>query len=321
MARSSDSNVSATRRQFLTALTAAAALPKAFAAEAPTAPAGPRLHVFAKPLQWLSFDETAELVAEAGFGGIDFAVRPGGHVLPEKVEGDLPRAVAAARKAGLAVEMITTAITNAADERTAAILKTAAGLGIRYYRFGTFSYDNTLGVWESLQQHKVAVRGLARLNETHGIHGAFQNHSGRGVGAVGWDLYELLREQDPRWIGCQHDIRHATAEGGQSWPVTMRLLAPWIRCTDVKDFRWEQSRGGARIENVPLGEGIVDFKTYFGLVRELKLSGPVSVHFEYPPFERGPAGLEGKEKRAAFLTAMRADLRALKSVMGGSPAA
>src|SRR5690349_12804185 len=54
------------------------------------------LHVFSKPLQWQSYDEAAALIAETGYTGIDYSVRPGGHVLPEKVETDLPRAVEAA---------------------------------------------------------------------------------------------------------------------------------------------------------------------------------------------------------------------------------
>ena len=76
----------------------------------------------------------------------------------------------------------------------------------------------------------------------------------------------------------QFDIRHAVAEAGQSWPLTLRLLAPWIKCTDLKDFRWEQSAGKAAIDNVPVGEGVVPYEAYFKLVRELKLTGPMSVN-------------------------------------------
>src|SRR6476620_11437043 len=55
------------------------------------------IHVFSKPLHWLSHAETAKIIAAAGYGGIDYTVRvPQGHVLPEKVQEDLPRAVDAA---------------------------------------------------------------------------------------------------------------------------------------------------------------------------------------------------------------------------------
>ena len=59
------------------------------------------LHTFSKPLQWLGYDALAESLAQAGFCGIDLSVRAKGHVEPEKVEQDLPRAVEAARKQGI----------------------------------------------------------------------------------------------------------------------------------------------------------------------------------------------------------------------------
>lgn len=309
------------RRQFIAALAGAAvALPFARAAQ-PTGTSAGRgtLHVFAKPLQWLSYAETAALVAEAGYGGIDFAVRPGGHIAPARVREDLPRAVDAARAAGLKVEMITTGITDPRRADTEAVIATAAGLGVKYYRLGRFDYDLAAGIWPSIERLRPVVRDLAALNEAHGIHGAIQNHAGTRIGAVGWDIFSLVRDVDPRWLGCQFDIRHAVVEGGQSWPVTLRLLRPWIRCTDLKDFRWTQRPGSAAIENVPIGQGIVNFAEYFRLVRELGITGPQSVHFEYPPFEHAPEAPPG-EKRARLLAAMRQDRLALERWIGDGSA-
>lgn len=311
------------RRDFVSRLAVAgAALPligdaaraQSASAAKPAGAGGPSvIHVFAKPLQWLSYDETAALIADTGFGGIDYAVRPGGHVLPEKVQEDLPKAVEAARRKGVKVEMITTAITSARDPHTEPLLRTAAKLGVKFYRFGNWSYDEKLGVMGSLQKHKAAVKELEALNQSLGIHGCFQNHAGVRVGGPVWDLYELVRDVDPRWIGVQYDIRHATAEGGQSWSLALKLLAPWIRCTDIKDFRWIQSPGKAAIENVPLGEGIVNFDQYFKLVHDLKIRGPISVHLEYPPFER--VQMSEADKRLKFPDLMRKDLAALKGWM------
>ena len=131
--------LSLSRRRFVGLMTAASAAiplarlaPPAHAANSPATPtaggAGSTvrtLHVFAKPLQWLDYAGTASIVAEAGFSGIDYAVRPAGHVLPEKVQDDLPRAIEAAKQAGLKVEMITTAIVDARDKYTEPLLRTA----------------------------------------------------------------------------------------------------------------------------------------------------------------------------------------------------
>lgn len=272
------------------------------------------VHVFSKPLHWMSYADTAALAKSAGYGGIDFTVRVAqGHVLPEKVKEDLPRAIDAAHAAGLKVEMITTEITGARDKHAETLLRTAAKLGVKYYRTGNFNYDQKLGVTGSLQQHRIAVKELAALNQSLGIHGAIQNHAGTRVGGPIWDLFEIVRDYDSRWIGVQYDIRHAVVEGGQSWPTTLRLIAPWIKCTDMKDFKWEQSPGKAGIENVPIGEGVVPFDAYFKMVRELKISGPMSVHLEYAPFERSQ--ISEAEKRTQFPALMKKDLVALKGLM------
>ena len=116
------SSAQATRRRFLSQLAAASAVvsyarlaPEASAAEKkkkaaggapePLAPwtGGPTvIHVFSKPLYWMSYADAAAMIKAAGYGGVDYTVRvPQGHVLPEKVQEDLPRAVEAATKAGL----------------------------------------------------------------------------------------------------------------------------------------------------------------------------------------------------------------------------
>src|SRR2546423_1681783 len=49
-----------------------------------------KIHIFSKHLQFLNYNDLAEAAVEMGFDGIDLTVRPKGHVLPERVETDLP---------------------------------------------------------------------------------------------------------------------------------------------------------------------------------------------------------------------------------------
>ena len=317
-----------TRRDFISSLAlAGAALPLAgIAAEKATAPVAPAtgaarsgpttIHVFSKPMHQMSHAETAQLIAGCGFGGIDYTVRTAqGHVLPEKVQEDLPRAVDAARAAGLKVEKITIDITSVREPHTETLLRTAAKHGVKFYRLGNWNYDAKLGVLGTFEKLQPALKELAALNASLNLHGAIQNHSGTRIGSPVWDLYHLLRDLDPRWLGVQYDIRHATTEGGQSWPLALKLIAPWIRCTDIKDFKWQQSPGKAVVEGTPLGEGIVPLDAYFKLVRELKIGGPMSVHLEYPPFERNPKPLTKDEQRVQFAIAMKKDCAVLKALM------
>ncbi|MCG3120977.1 MAG: hypothetical protein ALAOOOJD_03901 [bacterium] len=274
-----------------------------------------KIHVFSKPLQWLDYEAMAETVAAAGFDGVDLTVRPGGHVLPERVQDDLPRAVAAIRQAGLRVEMITTAIAEAREAQTESILKTASALGIQYYRMGWIDYDAALGIIENLEKLKPRFRDLAALNQHYQIHGAYQNHASVKVGGPVWDIWYLLRDLDPRWLGCQYDVRHATVEGANSWVLGLKLISAHIKTTVIKDFKWTHREGAWREESCPLGEGMVDFNKYFSMVKAMNLAGPLSVHFEYPIFETSEENASLSAKTQKVIAVMQKDLQTLRGMM------
>ena len=307
------------RREFLShagAFVAAATLRPAWSLFADSRWQRGPICVFSKHLQWLDYDAMAETAAEIGFEGVALTVRPRGHVLPEEVEDNLPHAVEAIRKAGLGAPMMTTAITDPTDPLTEPILRTASRLGIRHYRMGYLSYDESGNPMDALENHRAMMADLAAMNEHYGIHGAYQNHAGTRVGGPVWDVWHLLNGLDPDFIGCQYDVRHATAEGGTAWPVGMRLLAPYIKITAIKDFHWAKEGDSWRIKNVPMGEGMVDFEKYFEMVRELDTaSGPMSMHFEYPL----PHDIEknaGPEVRRQTVEVMKRDVKALKAMLG-----
>lgn len=275
-----------------------------------------KISIFSKHLQWLDYAEMAKVAAAMGFDGIDLTVRPNGHVLPEKVEEDLPKAVAAVRKEGMDVYMITTSITNVDDPNTERIIKTASSLGIRHYRTGYYMYDDKFSVEENLTRFKGQLTKLALLNKKYAISGDYQNHSGgQYFGAPVWDLHSLLKQINSPWIGSQYDINHATVEGANTWPLGLKLLKSHIKSIDIKDFRWTKRDGKWQIEYVPIGEGMVDFKKYFGLLKEYGISVPISIHYEYAlgGAEHGDRSLTiGREE---VIAAMKKDLTLLKTFL------
>lgn len=308
------------RKQFMATMGAAgAALPLStygvLAKHPPVKASKLPICIFSKHLQWLGYDEMAETAAEIGFDGVDLPVRPRGHVLPEHVERDLPRAVEAVRKAGLEVHMMTTRITDPAEPYAEPILKTARELGIGYYRMGYLRYNDELGIQDSLDVYRQQLQRLAELNRRYNIHGAYQNHSGTGVGGPVWDVWYLIKDLDPRWLGCQYDIRHAMVEGGRSWSLGMNLLQNHIKITAIKDFDWAKVDGQWKIRNVPLGEGMVDFKKYFSLVKEMGIEGPISLHYEYPLFDGPEQELSKSEKKKQVVPLMKKDVRTLRAML------
>jgi sugar phosphate isomerase/epimerase len=300
------------RRDFLkTAALAAAAAPLGAARAQGAAGGGVCLHTFSKPLQWLGYDALAEALAQAGYGGIDLSVRPKGHVEPGRAEQDLPRAVEAARKQGLKVEMIVTAITAADEPLAERTLKTAAQCGVKVYRMGYFKYDFALGVEGTVEKLHRQTAALEALNRRCGITGCYQNHHAWDGGLFGgavWDIHAMLKGLDPQWVGCQYDVRHAVAEAGGSWNVAMRLVAPYIRSVCLKDFVWAKKKGKWNADTVFGGEGMVPWERYFALCKELKLLAvPASVHCEWELFTREEAALPEPDRRRVAVAKMKKD--------------
>ena len=279
-----------------------------------------KISIFSKHLQWLDYKEMAKAVAEIGFDGVDLTVRPQGHVLPENVERDLPRAAEAVSQAGRKIYMLTTSIVDADDPVTEKILKTASSLGIHHYRVGYGHYDEGRSVEENISMEQARLAKLARLNEKYSISGEYQNHSGvsrDGIyfGGAIWDTASVLKNINSPWLGAQYDIYHATVEGANTWPIGLRLISPFIGSIDIKDFIWKKENGRYRNESVPLGTGTVDFRKYFSLLKKLEIAVPVSVHYEYPLGGAENGAFEITMKRDDVLNAMSRDLIVLKGYL------
>ena len=196
----------------------------------------PQLVVFSKHLPDLNYEELGKTAKELGFDGVDLTVRPKGHVLPERAAEDLPRAVDTLRKHGLSVPMITTEITSATDPAANPILRTAAGLGIPFFKPGYWKY--TTGPVEArVKEVGADVRRLAMLAAEHRIAMGLHNHSGEYVGEAVWDTWEMIRDLDPRWTGFYYDPGHAAIEGGLGGhDVSLRLALPRLKMVAVKDY-------------------------------------------------------------------------------------
>jgi sugar phosphate isomerase/epimerase len=274
-----------------------------------------KISIFSKHLQWLNYAEMAQVAAQVGFDGIDITVRPGGHVLPERVTEDLPKAVDAIKKAGMNVYMITTAITDADQASTENILKTASALGIHHYRMGWLSYNSQKKIEDNLKDIEAKLIKLAALNKKYSINGEYQNHSGQYFGASIWDLYTVLKQINSPWIGSQYDILHATVEGANAWPIGLKLISPYIKSIDIKDFQWAKKDGKWISEIVPLGEGLVDYKNYLNALKLHGINVPISMHYEYSlgGAEHGDTSIT--IDRDDVINAMQRDLNTFKAML------
>jgi len=273
-----------------------------------------KVHIFSKHLQFLDFKEAGQIAAELGFDGIDLTVRPKGHVLPENVKSDLPAAIRDIKQSGSACEMITTAITDVNNEYDLDIIKTAATEGIGFYRINWFEYHADKSLRESIQVYQQKIKALGEQGRQYDIIGCYQNHAGTSIGSSFWEIEQLLATVDPVYFGTQYDIRHATVEGGLSWTNGLRLLRERIKTIVLKDFQWAKVNGQWEAENVPIGEGMVNFKDYFKLLKTYGLNPPVSLHLEYPLGGAEKGHYEITVDRKIVFDAMKKDLTTVQQL-------
>ncbi|MDP5060361.1 MAG: sugar phosphate isomerase/epimerase [Maribacter sp.] len=240
-----------------------------------------QVNVFSKHLQFLDYNEMSAAAAEIGFNGLDLTVRPKGHVLPERVADDLPKAVEAMKKYGLNPQMLTTNVWGLADDTEMKVLSTASSTGFSHYRTGWLTYPEEISIEESQAKYAGEAINLSEVNKKLGLIGCYQNHAGNHVGAPIWDLPPILSKSDTDYLGCQYDIRHAVVEGGNSWQLDLRRIESFIKSIVIKDFKWGYKDGKWQPINTPLGEGMVDFSSYFSLLKKYKINVPISLHLEY----------------------------------------
>ena len=161
----------------------------------------------------------------------------------------------------------------------------------------------------AMQDFQQIVKKLSLLNKKLGLIGCYQNHSGKLAGSSLWELWDLLKEADKQHMGLEYDIRHAIVEGALSWENGLRLVQSQIKTIKVKDFTWENETGKPIIKDVPIGEGAVDFRNYFKLLKQYKINPPATMDMEYPlgGAERGATKLTC-DKQVVF-NAMKKDLQ------------
>lgn len=243
----------------------------------------PQLCIFSKHMAGFKWDELGAKAKELGFDGVDLTVRPKGHVLPERVAEDLPRAVDAIRKHGLSVPMITTDLKDAADAAARPTFEAMKRAGVPLYKVGYWVYKKDPNVLATVAECRRKLQGLLALSAPLGLTAGLHNHSGTDVGCAVWDYREIMAGIPAKEAGYYFDPGHSVVEGGSfGWRVSLDLALEKLKMSAIKDFYWEKRDGKWRNRWCPLGEGMVPWPEFFAAYAKAGYMGPISLHMEYP---------------------------------------
>lgn len=246
------------------------------------------LTAFSLHFQWTSLEKAVEYAAQAGFDAIAWSVRETGHIHPERVARELPRAVALAHDAGLATPEVVTGLRDASDPHFDAITGTLRDVGIPTYRGVSVKYDYERDILAQLEEQKRRLERLVEANRQRDLTAMLHTHSYLNtVGGSVWDLWSVIREFDPRYAGISFDIGHVVAKTGAGWREALGAASPYVKAVSTKDFVWARHRHAEAGEwpwyqqFVPVGEGMVDFGGIFRALHRAGFSGPVVPYLEF----------------------------------------
>lgn len=248
----------------------------------------PNLALVSRHVQWTSAENGIRIARQAGFPAILWTVRRGAHVDPAQVRTELPRIVKLTRDAGLATPMIITNIGDVESPGAEAILATMQSLGISLYRAAAPKYQYDAPIAPQYASFRTKLAALAKLNEKYGVTAAFHTHAyADTIGGSAWDLWMLMQDLDPRYIGLNYDIGHVTAKGGAGWRESIRAVGPFLHSCSIKDFYWEKQANVPagqwpwRTRLVRPGDGMVNFLDFFRYLQSIEFDGPLENYFEY----------------------------------------
>ena len=244
--------------------------------------------MLSKPLENLSYAELADTVADLGMDGVDLTVRSPGHVLPERVKTDLPKAAEAMRTRDLEIGWLTTAVDSAASPHAEDILATASDLGIRQLKLGYYRYAGFGTMRRQIAEVRAQLQGIERLCRKYSIQAGIHAHYGPTLSATTHVVALLLDGFDPAAICYYPDLGHMGIEGSfGGWVHGLDLLADRVHMLaleNVAQFREVDPETGAarwRTKVVPFDQGFIPFPEALQYLKQIGYAGYASFQAEY----------------------------------------
>jgi sugar phosphate isomerase/epimerase len=248
--------------------------------------------MFTKHLQTMSIPEAGRTIKDLGFEGVELTVRAKGHIEPQNVEAELPKAVADLKAIGLSTPALVVEIHNRQSDGAEAVCRMAGRVGATELRTSSHRYRDFGQIREQIAAARKDAKELEALGREYGVRLDIHCHSGDFLSGNGALLSMIVDETDPKYVGVSLDVGHLTTEGGKSgWRQSLDLLHNRVGIVAVKSFGWfheADPKTGEQVWNaklVPLAEGNVRWRQAFQLLRQVGWDANgqalVSVHSEY----------------------------------------
>jgi len=186
--------------------------------------------VFSKPWK-MPLPQLGEHISKLGFDGIEFPVRPGYQVEPERVQ-ELPQAAKLLADYGVGI----CSVAGPTDQATIAA---CAEAGVPTIRICVSIGDE--GYMATEADVKRRFDELVPLLDKYGVQIGIQNHCHRSV-ANAMGLRHLIEGYDPRHIAAVWDPAHCALDG-ELPELAVDILWSHLCMVNLKNAFWRRSNG------------------------------------------------------------------------------
>ncbi len=189
--------------------------------------------VFTKPWKNKTLPELAKFVADLGFDGVEFPIRPGFQVEPEGISKGLLEAAGIFADHGVRIATLA----GPTDEVTIAACAEAGVPIIRVCE----KIDLEIGYMASEKKLKEKYDAAIPVLDQHGVAIGVQNHADMNVNnAMG--LLHLIEDYDPKYICAVLDQAH-NGLNGEPPELAIDIVWSHLKVVNLKSAFWMRTNG------------------------------------------------------------------------------
>ena len=187
--------------------------------------------VFTKPWKDKTLPELAKFVADLGFDGVEFPVRPGFQVEPDNITKGLPEAAKIFKDHGLRIGTL-------AGPTDVVTIAASADAGIPIIRVCE-RIDLEIGYMATEKKLKEKYDALIPTLDEYGVAIGVQNHADMNVNnAMG--IRHLIEGYDPKHVCAVLDQAH-NGLNGEPPEIAIDIVWSHLRVANLKSAYWERS--------------------------------------------------------------------------------
>jgi sugar phosphate isomerase/epimerase len=252
-----------------------------------------------------NIQDTAALIAEIGYTGVEWAVdypkavwdgESNWHISTLDLDATVEAARSASEAHGLTIVGLGTRCNCFELEKVRDYMGVARKVGSPTIRVMAPGYDGKTHIDELLAKARDAFAKVESMARDSGIRALLELHHGLIVPSAS-AARRLLDGCDPQWVGAMYDPGNMINEGMENWKMAAEILGPYLQHVHVKSGGWVRGDDGRwRCEAMSLAEGMIDWQVVVDALKSVGYDGYLDLEDLRGGWACVPVGITTREK-------------------------